>query len=139
MSTVVRTGPRAKIARNMTSAMVIPSTSSIATETTAMNTVLKTDSHHSGELSTVDVVVEADEAALVGEAQVELLQREDDRVDDRIGGDQQHRDHRRRAEHPGELALGLGPVRDLRLLLRRSPPGRRGSRRVGCLTAAPPC
>ena len=31
----------------------MPSTSSIATETTVMNTVLNTDSHHSGELRTV--------------------------------------------------------------------------------------
>ena len=37
----------------MTSAMAIPSTSSIATETTVMKTVLNTDSHHSGALSTV--------------------------------------------------------------------------------------
>ena len=53
MSTVVRTGPRKNGARNMTRAMAIPSTSSIATEITAMKTVLNTDSHHSGALSTV--------------------------------------------------------------------------------------
>ena len=58
------------------------------------------------------VVGEPGEAALVGEAQVEVLQREDDRVADRVGGDQQHRDHRRRAEHPAEPALGAGALGD---------------------------
>ena len=56
------------------------------------------------------VVREPGEAALLREAQVELLQREDDRVDDRVGGDQQHRDHRGRAEHPAKLALGSSLV-----------------------------
>jgi hypothetical protein len=38
-STEVRTAPRPKMARCMTSASPMPSTSSIATETTAMNAV----------------------------------------------------------------------------------------------------
>src|SRR6185503_15480701 len=53
ISTEVRTTPRPKIARFITSAIAIPSTSSIATETMTMNTVLKTSVHHSSELSTV--------------------------------------------------------------------------------------
>ena len=119
----MRTTPRPKIARCMTSAIAIPSTSSIATEVTVMKTVLKRSVHQRSELSTGVVVVEADEAALVGEAQVDLLQREDDRVADRVGGDGQHRDHRRRAEHPGEAALGAGPLADRgRAVAARAPP-----------------
>ncbi len=49
----MRTRPRPKIARNMTRAMIIPSTSSIATETTVMKTVLKTLCHQRLEPSTV--------------------------------------------------------------------------------------
>ena len=49
----MRTAPRAKIARCMTSAIAIPSTSSIETETTMISTVLKTSIHHSSLLSTV--------------------------------------------------------------------------------------
>ena len=48
----MRTTPRPKIARCMTSAIAIPSTSSIATEITITKTVLKTSVHHSSELST---------------------------------------------------------------------------------------
>src|SRR3954447_7411426 len=48
----VRTGPRPKIARCITSAISIPSTSSIATDDTVMITVLSTSSHHVLELST---------------------------------------------------------------------------------------
>ena len=50
--TEVRTTPRPKIARCMTSAMSIPSVSSIATEMTVTNRVLKTSCHHSDEVST---------------------------------------------------------------------------------------
>ena len=44
--------PRPKIARCMTSAIAIPSTSSIATVVTRMNTVLKKSVHQSSEPST---------------------------------------------------------------------------------------
>ena len=50
--TDVRTSPRPKIARCMTSAIAIPITSSIATETTVMKAVLKTPCHHRSEVST---------------------------------------------------------------------------------------
>ena len=60
-----------------------------------MNRVLKTSVHHSGEVSTSTVVGEPDEAALVGEAEVDVLEAEDERVDDRVGGDEQHRHDRR--------------------------------------------
>ena len=55
------------------------------------------------------VVVEAHEAPLVGEAQVDALELRISGVADRVRGDEQHRHHRRRAEHPAELALGPGP------------------------------
>ena len=48
-----RTGPRPKIARCMTSAMIMPRTSSIDTETTVMIIVLKKSSHHVLDDSTV--------------------------------------------------------------------------------------
>ena len=47
-----RTGPRPKIARCMTSAMSMPSTSSIATEITVMIRVVTTSFHHVLEVST---------------------------------------------------------------------------------------
>ncbi len=47
-----RTGPRPKIARCMTRAISMPSTSSMATDTTVMNTVVATSDHHVVELST---------------------------------------------------------------------------------------
>ena len=53
ISTDVRTTPRPKIARCMTSAITMPITSSIATETTVMNTVLNTASHQRLDESTV--------------------------------------------------------------------------------------
>ena len=46
ISTDVRTTPRPKIARYMTRAMIIPSASSIATEITITNVVLKKSCHH---------------------------------------------------------------------------------------------
>ena len=49
----VRTAPRPKIARCMTSASSMPSTSSIATETTVMITVCSTSCHQTGEVRTV--------------------------------------------------------------------------------------
>jgi len=52
MSTEVRTTPRPKIARCMTRAMIIPSASSNATETTVTSVVLKTSVHQSSEVST---------------------------------------------------------------------------------------
>ncbi len=57
----------------MTRAIAIPSTSSTETVITVMNAVLKRSVHQRLELSTVCVVVEADEPALLGEAQVEVL------------------------------------------------------------------
>ena len=48
----MRTAPRPKIALCMTSAIAIPITNSIETETAVKATVLKTSVHHSGELST---------------------------------------------------------------------------------------
>jgi hypothetical protein len=51
--TDVRTTPRPKIALCMTSAIAIPSTSSIETEITVMNRVLKTSVHQRLEVSTV--------------------------------------------------------------------------------------
>ena len=121
----MRTTPRPKIARCMTSAIAIPSANSIETEITVMKTVLKTSVHHRLRGEHVDVVVEPDPAALVGEPQIDALEAEHQRVDDRVGGDQQHRDHRRRAEHPAELALRLGALAD-RLL---AAPGFAGRRR----------
>ena len=53
ISTAVRTTPRAKIARYITSAIAMPSASSIATEMTVTKSVLKRSCHHSSELSTV--------------------------------------------------------------------------------------
>ena len=47
-----RTGPRPKIARCITSAIAMPSTSSIATETTVMISVVKTSVHQVLEVST---------------------------------------------------------------------------------------
>ena len=47
-----RTGPRPKMARCMTRAIAIPSTSSIETETTVMNTVLNTSVHQVLEVRT---------------------------------------------------------------------------------------
>ena len=47
-----RTGPRPKIARCITSAISMPSTSSIATETTVMRRVVPTSDHHVVEVST---------------------------------------------------------------------------------------
>ena len=52
ISTAVRTSPRPKIARCMTSATTMPMTSSIATETTAMNVVLNTPCHHKSDVRT---------------------------------------------------------------------------------------
>src|SRR3954452_24929340 len=52
ISTAVRTAPRAKIARYITSAISMPIPSSIPTETTVMNAVLKTSVHHVDEVST---------------------------------------------------------------------------------------
>ena len=52
MRTAARTGPRPKIARCMTSAMAMPSTSSSATEPTVMMTVFHTSDHHVVEVST---------------------------------------------------------------------------------------
>ena len=49
----VRTAPRPKIARCMTSASSMPITSSIATEMPVMISVWKTSCHHRLELSTV--------------------------------------------------------------------------------------
>ena len=137
--TAVRTAPRPKIARCMTSARIIPITSSIATETTVMKSGVEDALPPELRLEHGGVVVEPDEAALVGEAQVDLLQREDERVDDRIRGDQQHRDHRRRAQHPAQLALGLGPIRDLLLALRGAACGAALSSSASRLgSAAPP-
>ena len=48
----MRTTPRPKIARCMTSAIAIPSTSSIATEMTMTKTVLKTSVHQRSEVRT---------------------------------------------------------------------------------------
>jgi hypothetical protein len=45
--------PRPKIARCMTRAIAIPRTSSIETEITVMNSVLKRSCHHRLEVSTV--------------------------------------------------------------------------------------
>ena len=47
-----RTAPRPKIARCMTSAMAIPSTSSIETEKTVITSVLKTSVHQVLDVST---------------------------------------------------------------------------------------
>jgi hypothetical protein len=58
------------------------------------------------------VVRQPDEARLVREAQVDLLHRQRDRVEDRIDRDEQHRDHGRRTQHQPELALGARPVAD---------------------------
>ena len=49
----MRITPRPKIAWCMTSAIPMPSTSSIETPITVTNMVLKTSCHHSGEVSTV--------------------------------------------------------------------------------------
>jgi hypothetical protein len=51
--TETRTIPRPKIALYMTRAMIIPSTSSIETAITVMNSVLKTSVHHSSDVRTV--------------------------------------------------------------------------------------
>ena len=50
--TDVRIRPRPNSARCMTSARIMPSTSSIATEMTVTSVVFQTSCHHSGELST---------------------------------------------------------------------------------------
>ena len=47
-----RTGPRPKIARCMTSAISMPSTSSMATDTTVMISVVATSDHHVLDVST---------------------------------------------------------------------------------------
>ena len=52
MRIAARTGPRPKIARCMTSAMAMPSTSSIDTETTVMKSVVATSVHQVLEVST---------------------------------------------------------------------------------------
>ena len=69
----MRTIPRPKIALCITSAMIIPSVSSSATEITVtkgrVEDVLPPQARGQDGL----VVVQADEAAFVGEAQVELL------------------------------------------------------------------
>ena len=52
ISTDARTGPRPKIARCMTSAMIMPSTSSRATEQTVMNNVTPTSLHQVLDVST---------------------------------------------------------------------------------------
>ena len=52
MRIAARTGPRPKIARCMTSAISMPSTSSIETEITVMITVVRTSDHQVLELST---------------------------------------------------------------------------------------
>jgi hypothetical protein len=53
MRTEVRTAPRPKIARCITSAIAMPSTSSIATDTTVMKTVFHSDFHHRPDVRTV--------------------------------------------------------------------------------------
>src|SRR5690348_13891627 len=67
------------------------------------------------------VVGQADELGRVREAQVRALQREDEGVDDRIGGDEQHHDHRRGDQHVREAPLAAGTLGDP-----GAPPGRRG-------------
>ncbi len=52
ISTAARTAPRPKIARCMTSAMAMPSTSSMDTEEIVMISVLDTSVHHELEVST---------------------------------------------------------------------------------------
>jgi hypothetical protein len=47
-----RTGPRPKMARCMTSAIAMPSTSSTETDATVMITVLRTPCHHVLDVST---------------------------------------------------------------------------------------
>ena len=56
------------------------------------------------------VVGQPEELVLGREPQVGPLQREDDRVYDRVGGDRDHHDRRGRDEHEREFALGAGPL-----------------------------
>ena len=67
----MRTAPRPKIARCMTSAITMPSTSSIATETTVMITRVEDVRPPQARGEHRAVVGEADELVLVREAQVE--------------------------------------------------------------------
>ena len=69
------------------------------------------------------VVGEPDELDVLRQFQVVALQRQVDRVADRVSGDRDHHDDRRRAQQPAEPALGPRAFRQLRLaVLRRLPP-----------------
>ena len=56
------------------------------------------------------VVVQADPGARGGKPQVGPLQRQDDGVDQRVGGDREHDDQCRSDQCVGEAALGLGAI-----------------------------
>ena len=83
------------------SATQTPSTATAVTTSTVNWSVIRSADQNSGESRIVDVVVEADELEDVRALEVVLVQADPRRVDDRIGGQHEDRDQRRRVEQVG--------------------------------------